>query len=537
MQVQGQAEQSRVLLVSVPYAFKAHEAETLGGLPASAFVKAATSEISTSISTDANNSQNAGTAGTAVSTTATPGKTKRSRPLFTGTDKYISIFDSTSPDGLSNSLMSQLNAGRVDVNGNINLQSDTNFYGLGATGTPLLSTGGNRNNGNLFVGIGSGASNAGSVNNAFSGYQAGYSNTGGSYNAFFGYKAGYSNTGGGANTFVGYLAGFSNTASNNTFIGSNAGLFNTTGNQNTYTGTNAGRTGVGVSNNAFYGYSAGQNNTAAGNTFLGSSSGLANTSGAFNTFVGIATGYGNTTGGFNLFVGHISGYNNTTGQYNIFVGDRSGFYNTTGSYNIEIGNQGTATDQKTIRIGDPATQTATYFAGIFGQPTVSGSPVFIDSTGKLGTTGGAGLVSSFNNRAGAVMPAQGDYSFSQISGTLNPSQIPAGSNNYIQNGASQQSASFNISGNGTIGGNATIGGMLYLPNAANSGDALLCLGNSNQVGYCTPGLLSELQKQQAVVASQQSLIKTLQEQMQTQGQQLRDLQQRLSQLESFVTKK
>ena len=40
VQVQGQAEQARVLLVSVPYAFKAHEAETLGGLPASAFVKA-----------------------------------------------------------------------------------------------------------------------------------------------------------------------------------------------------------------------------------------------------------------------------------------------------------------------------------------------------------------------------------------------------------------------------------------------------------------------------------------------------------------
>jgi hypothetical protein len=36
VQVQGQDEQARVLLVSAPYAFKAHEAETLGGLPASA---------------------------------------------------------------------------------------------------------------------------------------------------------------------------------------------------------------------------------------------------------------------------------------------------------------------------------------------------------------------------------------------------------------------------------------------------------------------------------------------------------------------
>ena len=40
VQVQGQAEQPRVLLVSVPYAFKAHEAETLGGKSVSDFVLA-----------------------------------------------------------------------------------------------------------------------------------------------------------------------------------------------------------------------------------------------------------------------------------------------------------------------------------------------------------------------------------------------------------------------------------------------------------------------------------------------------------------
>jgi trimeric autotransporter adhesin len=38
VQVQGEAEQPRVLLVSVPYAFKAHEAETLGGKSISDFV-------------------------------------------------------------------------------------------------------------------------------------------------------------------------------------------------------------------------------------------------------------------------------------------------------------------------------------------------------------------------------------------------------------------------------------------------------------------------------------------------------------------
>jgi trimeric autotransporter adhesin len=41
VQVQGQAEQARVLLVAVPYALKSRDAETLGGLPASAFLLAA----------------------------------------------------------------------------------------------------------------------------------------------------------------------------------------------------------------------------------------------------------------------------------------------------------------------------------------------------------------------------------------------------------------------------------------------------------------------------------------------------------------
>lgn len=40
VQVQGQEEQPRVLLVAVPYALKAGDADTVGGLPASAFMLA-----------------------------------------------------------------------------------------------------------------------------------------------------------------------------------------------------------------------------------------------------------------------------------------------------------------------------------------------------------------------------------------------------------------------------------------------------------------------------------------------------------------
>ena len=48
VQVQGQPEQPRVLLLSVPYALKAGDAQTVGGLPASAFVLAASPTASNS---------------------------------------------------------------------------------------------------------------------------------------------------------------------------------------------------------------------------------------------------------------------------------------------------------------------------------------------------------------------------------------------------------------------------------------------------------------------------------------------------------
>jgi hypothetical protein len=46
VQIAGHAEQPRVLLVAVPYALKAGDAETIGGLPPSAFVLAAPTGVS-----------------------------------------------------------------------------------------------------------------------------------------------------------------------------------------------------------------------------------------------------------------------------------------------------------------------------------------------------------------------------------------------------------------------------------------------------------------------------------------------------------
>ncbi len=62
VQVHGQPEQPRVMLVSVPYAFRAHEAETLGGKSISDFV----------LAKDAN----AATPTTTVTSTSGPGSTQ-----------------------------------------------------------------------------------------------------------------------------------------------------------------------------------------------------------------------------------------------------------------------------------------------------------------------------------------------------------------------------------------------------------------------------------------------------------------------------
>ncbi|MGA9967259.1 MAG: hypothetical protein WBQ10_18835 [Terriglobales bacterium] len=52
VQVQGQAEQPRTVLMSVPYALKAADAETIGGLPPSAFVQASAAGSSTASGTN-----------------------------------------------------------------------------------------------------------------------------------------------------------------------------------------------------------------------------------------------------------------------------------------------------------------------------------------------------------------------------------------------------------------------------------------------------------------------------------------------------
>ncbi|MGA7318041.1 MAG: hypothetical protein WBX22_29205, partial [Silvibacterium sp.] len=198
LQVQGEAEQSRVLLVSVPYAFKAKEAETLGGMPASAFALASTANGATGSGTNAGSSgamQAASQVNLDMAGSGTPG--------------YIPLW--LSGDSLGNSVLFQSGANvgigtttpvaKLSVNGDVNALRTYQIGGNNALSTVDTST---------FVGVYAGHNNTGAYN-SFSGYAAGDSNTSGYGNTFYGFQTGYSNTTGNGNTFYGNEAGYSNT--------------------------------------------------------------------------------------------------------------------------------------------------------------------------------------------------------------------------------------------------------------------------------------------------------------------------------------
>ena len=139
-----------------------------------------------------------------------------------------------------------------------------------------------------------------------------------------------------------------------------------------------------------------ESNTALGSGAMDSSN--FNTPGDLNTAVGYQAMYSNTIGGYNTAVGSLALYANTngfgntaigstalqnaTGQDNIAIGNLAGSSLTTGSANIMIGNQGTPTDDSTIRIG--TYQTSAYIAGILGNTLTSAANVVINANGQLG---------------------------------------------------------------------------------------------------------------------------------------------------------
>jgi endosialidase-like protein len=128
--------------------------------------------------------------------------------------------------------------------------------------------------------------------------------------------------------------------------------------------------------------------TSLGSLFVGLGPGTLGTGGGIgNTAVGSGALFSNSNGGGNTAVGNAALASNTTGFGNIAIGQNAGFAPTNGLSNIHIGSNGQSADTQTIRIGTPLSQTQTFIAGIHGvtAPGPDVQQVTIDSNGQLGS--------------------------------------------------------------------------------------------------------------------------------------------------------
>src|SRR5208337_2529825 len=353
LELPGEVEQPRVLLVSVPYALKASDADTVGGKPASAFVLAPTGSGA---------GADASAPGSANSTAAK----SKAEPLFTssGTTNYIPIFTDSTGD-IGNSNIYQSTAGNVGIGfsnpqqrlvigapaGGIVLNStnladqDLNVIVSAPGATDKHTFFGPSTNTNLTLGVGGAEklriTNAGNVGigttapaakldvngavNAATSYNLGGSLFAfGSYaneNAFLGF-AGNSTTTGCCNTASGTVAlRYNTTGQLNTASGTGALAFNTTGNYNTAIGEEA----------------LASNTTACCNTASGTGALYSNTTGTYNAASGYEALFFNTTGNYNTASGYEALYSNATGYENTASGAYALYSNTTGDHNTALG--------------------------------------------------------------------------------------------------------------------------------------------------------------------------------------------------------
>ena len=157
VQVQGQAEQPRVLLMSVPYALKALDAETIGGKPLSALQLAAPNGSSASVSSNSNNPPIANTITCSTSSACKSGHI----PVFASNGGAAKVKDSIIQEsgstinvagsvGLTGPMSAVASSGSAAVVANDNTSggsagvasTSTNGIGVVATGiTGLLGTG------------------------------------------------------------------------------------------------------------------------------------------------------------------------------------------------------------------------------------------------------------------------------------------------------------------------------------------------------------------------------------------------------------
>src|ERR1700674_261087 len=388
VQVERQAEQPRILLVSVPYALKAKDAETLGGRPASAFLTTETLAGNSAGTTAAAPSSSAALPSAKAQTTP---KKAASAPqpavactsvTSDGTATANSVAKFTAACAIQNSAITETggNVGigttapirALDIEGgtntsvlvrgpgthNVQLTGDTSSGRLGqdlagfffASDTKGKSVRFLTNNGTLNEwmritsagNVGIGTTSPGAKLEIAGGNLALPNTTSASVGVLTLGGLPFLHNFGSGNTFVGASAGnMIMTQGFNTAVGAGALTSDTTGGDNAAFGTFALTADTtGFFDSAFGSLALQFNTTGTGDSAFGTFALENNTTGGNNSAFGVSALQTNTTGTANSAFGDSALLSNTTGSFNDAFGNAALISNTTGSGNVAFGSNG-----------------------------------------------------------------------------------------------------------------------------------------------------------------------------------------------------
>jgi hypothetical protein len=466
--VPGEVDLPRVLLVSVPYALKAGDADTLGGKPASAYALAGSSTLVQPEGTSSVVQPARPVAAMAVETTAATVPAIAS----TGTANYIAEFTDAAGDvgnsviyqnGTSVGINTTTTLDVLDVAGSITAEVDG-----GPTSGPALNL---RNTPPKGFGVGSinfytypnqtvpSAQWEAKDIGGFTADQTLY--TAGSLNqrnqpliARLTVKGGTGNVGIGTTTPVAPLEvkGNAQVDGNLTLTGSilspgSGGVpiiqapTGASGNFSAGLGAlppaTTGANDTAVGDGALQVNTSGYQNTAVGNAAL-----AANTTGYFNTASGYEALYSNTSGTFNTANGVLALFGNTTGIQNTAVGSLAlksnngsgntaigdiAMWNISGSYNTAVGGN------TLLNYASGSNNTAIGYAAL----SANGSLVAVgDNNIAIGYFAGQNIASSSNNID------IGNYGYATDTGTIRIGTYPTQTSAFIAGiwGATTQSS-------------------------------------------------------------------------------------------------
>lgn len=337
VEVSGQAEQSRVLLLSVPYALKAADAETVGGLPPSAFVLVAPASNNSTGEATVSAANAAAAPPLASSNVTTTGGTVNAVPLWTTATSIQS--SAITQNGIGATATIGINtttpASTLDVAGGGTIRGLLN---LPATGTATASSGKNSQPLNLSASAFNSTTGTATTQNFRWQAEPAGNNTSppsGTLNLLFASgtaapaETGLRIASNGRISATGFDLGgtpfaFGSALIGNVFLGF-SGNATTTGTNNIGIGPQAlGRNTGGGANTAVGAQALTANGTGSYNTAIGENSLNDNSGGSFNTAIGLNALYRNSTGINNTGIGAGAGntLNNadTTGNNNTFVG-------------------------------------------------------------------------------------------------------------------------------------------------------------------------------------------------------------------------